>query len=46
VLLAPHISGSDHSVCFPVRMADLFVQNVERYLAGRQLLNLVTPEEW
>ncbi len=46
VLLTPHISGSDQSVCFPARMADLFVQNVERYLAGRQLLNLVTPDEW
>jgi hypothetical protein len=27
-------------------MGDLFVQNVERYLAGRPLLNLVTADEW
>jgi len=46
VVLTPHISGDDRSSAFPVRMGDLFVQNVERYLAGRSLLNLVTPDEW
>ncbi len=46
VILTPHVSGADHSRAFPGRMADLFAQNVERYLAGRPLLNLVTPEEW
>ncbi len=46
VILTPHISGADHSRAFPARMADLFVQNVERFLTGRPLLNLVTAEEW
>jgi phosphoglycerate dehydrogenase-like enzyme len=46
VILTPHISGSDQSRDFPPRMADLFVQNVERYLAGRPPLNLITPEQW
>jgi phosphoglycerate dehydrogenase-like enzyme len=46
VILTPHISGSDHSRDFPPRLADLFVQNVERYLADRPLLNLVTPAQW
>jgi phosphoglycerate dehydrogenase-like enzyme len=46
VILTPHISGADHSRLFPPRMGDLFVQNVERYLADRPLLNLVSPEEW
>jgi phosphoglycerate dehydrogenase-like enzyme len=46
VLLTPHISGDDRSSAFPARMGDLFVQNVERYLAGRPLLNLVTAAEW
>jgi phosphoglycerate dehydrogenase-like enzyme len=46
VILTPHISGADHSRAYPARVADLFVQNVERYLADRPLLNLVTPAEW
>lgn len=46
VVLTPHISGADHSSAFPARLGDLFVQNVERYLAGRPLLNLVTAAEW
>jgi phosphoglycerate dehydrogenase-like enzyme len=46
VILSPHISGDDQSTAFPARMGDLFVQNVERYLAGRPLLNLVTADEW
>lgn len=46
VLLTPHISGADHSREFPARMVDLLLQNVERHLAGRPLLNLVAPGEW
>jgi phosphoglycerate dehydrogenase-like enzyme len=46
VILTPHISGADHSRNFPARMGELFVQNVERYLSGRPLLNLVTAAEW
>ena len=46
VILTPHISGADHSRAYPARVADLLVQNVERYLAARPLLNLVTAAEW
>ncbi|HTU19205.1 MAG TPA: D-2-hydroxyacid dehydrogenase [Gemmataceae bacterium] len=46
VLLTPHISGAEYSTAFPARMGDLFVQNVERYLAGKPLFNLVTAAEW
>jgi phosphoglycerate dehydrogenase-like enzyme len=46
VLLTPHISGADHSRNFPPRMGELFVENVERYLSGRPLLNLVSAAEW
>jgi phosphoglycerate dehydrogenase-like enzyme len=46
VILTPHISGADKSERFLSLMWDLFVQNVERYLAGRPLLNLVTAAEW
>lgn len=46
VILTPHISGGDRSRDFPARMADLFVQNVERHLAGQPLLNLVAADQW
>jgi phosphoglycerate dehydrogenase-like enzyme len=46
VVLTPHISGSDLSRDFPPRLTDLFVQNVERHLAGRPLLNLITADQW
>lgn len=46
VLLTPHISGADHSRAFPARMADLFLQNIERFQTGQPLLNLITAEEW
>ena len=46
VLLTPHIAGAERNTAFPVRMGDLFLQNVERFLAGRPLLNLVTAAEW
>ncbi len=46
VILTPHMSGSDKSPDFPARMWDLFVQNVERHLAGKPLLNVITAEEW
>jgi phosphoglycerate dehydrogenase-like enzyme len=46
VILTPHVSGIDRSEAFPARMGELFVQNVERYLLGRPLLNEVTREEW
>jgi phosphoglycerate dehydrogenase-like enzyme len=46
VIVTPHISGADHSRDFPGRISDLFVQNVERYLSGQPLLNLVSAKDW
>jgi phosphoglycerate dehydrogenase-like enzyme len=46
VILTPHVSGIDRGEAFPARMGELFVQNVERFLLGRPLLNEVTREEW
>jgi phosphoglycerate dehydrogenase-like enzyme len=45
VIVTPHISGADHSRNFPARIGALFVENMQRYLGGRPLLNLVTPAE-
>ena len=39
VILTPHISGSAQSPRFLDRIWDIFVQNVERWLSGRCLLN-------
>jgi len=39
VIMTPHISGSVQSPCFLERLWDTFVQNVERYLSNRPLLN-------
>jgi phosphoglycerate dehydrogenase-like enzyme len=46
VILTPHVSGIDRSDCFPARMGELFVQNVERFLLDQPLLNEVTRQEW
>jgi phosphoglycerate dehydrogenase-like enzyme len=46
VILTPHVSGADKSPNFPDRIADLFIQNVNRYLEGRPLLNEITTMEW
>jgi phosphoglycerate dehydrogenase-like enzyme len=46
VILTPHISGIDTTTAFPARMGQLFVENVERYLAGQPLLNELTRQEW
>src|SRR5439155_18284528 len=46
VILTPHISGADKSRHFPGRVADLFAQNVTRFLEGRPLLNELTQQEW
>jgi len=46
VILTPHISGADHSRAFPGRIADLFAQNMARYLQGWPLLNELTAQEW
>lgn len=39
VIFTPHISGSSLSPNFTERIWDIFVQNVERILAGKPLLN-------
>ena len=46
VILTPHISGAYRSAEFPRRLADLFTQNVQRFLQDRPLLNEITPQEW
>jgi phosphoglycerate dehydrogenase-like enzyme len=46
VILTPHVSGTDRSAAFPARIGKLLVENVERYLAGRPLLNELTRQEW
>jgi len=46
VILTPHISGADKSPHFPDRIADLFIQNVNRYLEHQPLLNEITVSEW
>jgi phosphoglycerate dehydrogenase-like enzyme len=45
VMLTPHVAGSERSQNFPVRLAELFVENVTRFAAGRPLLNEVTVGE-
>lgn len=46
VIMTPHISGADKSALFPDRLGELFLANVQRYLAGEPLWNVVTPKEW
>ncbi len=46
VILTPHVSGADKSGNFPGRIADLLIQNVQRYREGRPLLNEITAREW
>ena len=41
VLITPHASDSVHD--FPRRFAELFADNLERFMAGRPLLNPVAP---
>jgi phosphoglycerate dehydrogenase-like enzyme len=43
VILSPHISG--FSEAYDRRALDLFIQNLERYLAGESLLNVVDRAE-
>ena len=39
VILTPHISGSTNSTNFSSRVAELFYQNIQRYLVGSPLVN-------
>lgn len=45
VIMTPHISGSSQTQTFGGRVWDIFVQNVERYVAGQNLLNVLTPKQ-
>lgn len=45
VILTPHVSGSALSPHFLERIWDIFVQNVQRHLSGRPLLNQLTEEQ-
>ncbi len=45
VIMTPHISGSSLSPHYIERVGDLFVQNVQRFLAGHTLLNELTAEQ-
>jgi phosphoglycerate dehydrogenase-like enzyme len=45
VIMTPHISGSTLSPRFLERLWDLFVQNVERLIAGEILLNELTAAQ-
>jgi phosphoglycerate dehydrogenase-like enzyme len=42
VIITPHAAG--HSPAAPVRMAALLCENVRRFAAGRELLNVVDLE--
>ncbi len=39
VILTPHISGSTQSPHYLERVYDIFIQNLERYISGKPLLN-------
>jgi phosphoglycerate dehydrogenase-like enzyme len=45
VIITPHVSGSDQGPYYLDRVWDVLLQNVERFLAGRPLLNELTPAE-
>jgi phosphoglycerate dehydrogenase-like enzyme len=45
VILTPHISGSTASPFFKTRLADLFIQNIDRYRDGRPLFNQLADEK-
>jgi len=45
VILTPHISGSSAGRAFLGRVWELFAENLERYLAGRSLLNELSESE-
>lgn len=45
VIMTPHISGSTAMPEFPQRIWEIFLANVERWIAGRPLLNELTPNQ-
>jgi hypothetical protein len=44
-MLTPYVAGSASSPDFLERIWDVLVQNVERDMSGRALLNELTPEK-
>jgi phosphoglycerate dehydrogenase-like enzyme len=42
VILSPHVAGTSNH--YYERAADLFAENLQRYHAGRPLLNLFDPD--
>jgi phosphoglycerate dehydrogenase-like enzyme len=45
VILTPHISGSSLSQHYLARLGELLVENVQRYLSGRSLLNELSIDQ-
>lgn len=45
VILTPHISGHSATPTFKERSCDIFLANLERFLAGEPLLNELTPAQ-
>ena len=45
LILTPHISGASLNPHFQTRTFDIFTQNLQRFVAGRPLLNELTPEQ-
>lgn len=45
VIFTPHISGSSLSQNFASRIWDIFVQNVERFMAEKPLINELSPSK-
>ncbi len=43
VIFTPHISGSSQNPMFTTRLWQIFLENIQRYLNGRGLLNELTP---
>lgn len=45
VIMTPHISGSNHSPYFRPRLWEIFVQNIQRHVSGRPLLNEINQRQ-
>ena len=45
VIMTPHISGSNHSPYFRPRLWEIFVENVQRYISNKPLLNELSQRQ-
>jgi phosphoglycerate dehydrogenase-like enzyme len=45
VIMTPHVSGGDHSSLFSVRMGQLAIENLKRFVEGLPLLNVVSRDD-